>query len=91
MSKLVNELEREIIRLNEELQEWRNELSFWQRAWLRHLGGYIIKKQHEIDGFGLRHDQQIKEAYERGVGDAKNAMICRDKWIEEVGKALGAS
>jgi len=87
---LVNELEREIIRLNEELRLERFQFRLWRGAWLRHLGGYIVRKAHEIDGFGLRHEQQLKEEYERGVGDAKNAMACRDKWIEEVGKALAA-
>jgi len=88
MIGLVNELEREIIRLNAELRGWKSEFRLWRGAWLRHLGGRIVYKHHEIDGFGLMHERQVREAYERGVGDARNAMICRDKWIEEVGKAL---
>lgn len=66
---LVNELEREIIWLNEELRQTAATFRLYRGAWLRHLGGYIVHKHHEIDGFGLRHDEQLKEEYERGLAD----------------------
>lgn len=87
--RLVNELEREIVRLNEDLRLWSSHFRLWRGAWLRHLGGVIVRKHHEIDGFGLRHEQQLKEEYERGKRDARDGWTGRDKWIDEVGEALG--
>lgn len=88
LTGMLRVFEREIIDLNNELWSWRTELNLWRSAWLRHLGGYIVRKHHEIDGFGLRHEQQLKEEYERGVGEAKHAMVYRDRFIEEVARGL---
>jgi len=88
---LVNALEREIIQLNEELRLWRLEFRLWHGAWLRHLGGYIVRKTHEIDGFGLRHEQQLCEKENAGLKAAAalvhkftNPLVLAEKlqWLE---------
>jgi hypothetical protein len=66
---LVNELEREIIRLNEELSAVWREHSMYMRAWCREIGGFIRAKHHQIDGYVLRTRDAIKEAYDRGRQD----------------------
>lgn len=63
---LVNELEREVIRLNKELAAWKDNFYMYRGAWLREIGGYIRRKSHEIDGFVLRTRDALKEAEERG-------------------------
>lgn len=63
---LVNELEREIIRLNDESRVWRYNFNMYRSAWLREIGGYIRSKAHEIDGFVLRTRDALKEAEEQG-------------------------
>jgi hypothetical protein len=66
---LVNELEREIIRLNEELSAVWREHSMYMRAWCREIGGFIRAKHHQIDGYVLRTRDALKEAYDRGRQD----------------------
>jgi hypothetical protein len=63
---LVNELEREIIRLNKTIADWIREFNMYRNAWQREIGGYIRRKHHEIDGFVLRTQDALKEAEERG-------------------------
>jgi hypothetical protein len=66
---LVNELEREIIRLNEELTSVWKDHSMYMKAWQREIGGFIRAKHHQIDGYVLRTRDVIKEAYDRGRAD----------------------
>lgn len=85
---LVNELEREIIRLNEELTAVWGEHTMYMNAWCREIGGFIRRKAHQIDGYVLRTRDALKEQYEKGKQDARDGWTGRDKWIEDVGKSL---
>ena|SRR5256885_16315825 len=56
---LVNQLEREIISLAGEAADWRSSFHMYRTAWLREIGGRIVPKSHEIDGFVLRTRQLL--------------------------------
>jgi hypothetical protein len=71
---LINELEREIIRLNKEIHDWQREFNMWRGAWLREIGGVIRRKSWEIDGFVLRTRDVIAEAEKRGADAARAAL-----------------
>lgn len=74
---LVNELEREIIRLNRELHDPFDgaipTLKMYINAWMREIGGYINRKSHQIDGFVLRTRDALAEARQEGRKEALDA------------------
>jgi hypothetical protein len=64
--RLVNELEREIVRLNEELTHVWREHTMYMEAWCREIGGFIRRKHWQIDGYVLRTRDALEEAEKRG-------------------------
>jgi len=88
--RLVSEALKERVVECKECKEWKDTLEMYQTAWMREIGGFIVRKSHQIDGFVLRTRAALKEQYEKGKQDARDAWTGRDKWIEEVGKALGS-
>lgn len=53
-------------------KSWKHELDMYRDAWLREMGGTIIAKSHDIDGFVLRARQIYQQAqrwiaYENGI------------------------
>lgn len=72
---LVNEMEREIGRLNDDLCKWQRHFDMYRGAWLREIGGVIRTKAHEIDGFVLRTRDVIREAEERAQAAANASQV----------------
>ena len=51
---------------------WKRQYEMYRSAWLREIGGVIVRKSHEIDGFVLRTQQIYQQAgkwiaYENGL------------------------
>ena len=54
---------REAIRKAEsERDAWKGEFNMYRSAWLREIGGSIIRKTHEIDGFVLKTQEVYDKA-----------------------------
>lgn len=52
--------------------DWKHEFQMYRDAWLREMGGVIVMKSHDIDGFVLRarniyQDALAWRAYQNGL------------------------
>jgi hypothetical protein len=59
-----------------EAHDWKSTFEMYRGAWLREMGGTIIHKSHEIDGFVLRAQQIYKQA-ENWIAHS-NGLLARD-------------
>jgi len=54
-------LEQTLKECEKERDAWKGDFNMYRSAWLREMGGYIVRKTYEIDGFVLR----TQEIYEK--------------------------
>jgi hypothetical protein len=59
MTEIARKLTWELDRTIKDRNSWKSHFEMYRGAWLREMGGTIVRKSHEIDGFVLR----AKEIY----------------------------
>jgi hypothetical protein len=82
--------EAELVTLRKQLadeQGWKESFEMYRRAWLRSIGGTIVRKSHEIDGFVLR-TEEVYKGYRNWVAHT-NGLIGKDPFwnVPEPGEA----
>lgn len=70
------------------LTDWKRQFEMYRTAWLREIGGVIVRKTHEIDGFVLR-TQQIYQQAQKWIA-YENGQLLRDPFwmVPDLGVAL---
>lgn len=81
--RLVNELEREIIRLNQKIHEWQREFHMYRDAWYREIGSRVARKHHDIDAFVLGTRLAFRDARNKALEEAAEIVNGMDLKISE--------
>lgn len=66
-------------RAERERDEWKHTFEMYRSAWLRSIGGVIVRKSHEIDGFVLR-TEKIFEQSKKWIAH-ENGVLLRDPFF----------